>query len=419
MGILKNVRIDIVFLFLIAFAFRFSVSFLPAFEYDQSAYRFWSQRLTEEGFSNFYSTEVFTNNPTGYLYVFWFLGFIKQILLPGLSFSSPNFDLLLKLPANVGDLISGFIIYKIITRFLNKKWGVLAFALYVFNPATFFNSAIWGQYDGFSTMIILAAFYTLLQIKKPEFSAILLVIAFATKPQAIFLLPISVLLFLNYFPRKRWLTAAVSAILTALVIYLPFFPNNPVAGLIYVNFGSSKLFDCTTCFAFNLWGIFGNWGEDSKLFFNLPLVAWGVILTIISQFLIFLGPVTFFKRKFNSILNEPTIYLTASVSVLACYMFLTRMHERYLFPTFSLLLLAALLMRSKFLMALYVFVSLVHTLNLYLPYSYYNNHLSLTTPLANFLSQHFRVLSLLLLTSFLSLLIYFFKIVSKSNAKEY
>lgn len=398
MGILIT-KINLYILLIVVLFFRLSLSLLPAFEPDQSAYRFWSKRLVEEGPVKFYSNDIFTNNPLGYLYIFWLVGY----------FSSES-DLLLKLPANIADILSGLIIFSIIKKRLNEKWALLGFSLFVFNPAIFFNSSIWGQYDGFATPFVLLSSYFIIIRKLPEVSSSFFALAWTVKPQALVLAPLLILNILRFYSAWRWLSSFVIFLVTALIIYLPFFPTNPLQGLFYVNINSAQLFNCTSCFAFNFWGIFGNWHNDLNQLLSLPLVIWGMIILAI-----FLLPFLFLK---SLIFKSPYVYLTAAVSIMAFFTFLTRMHERYLFYIFPFLLLAALLLKSRVLIFFYLLISLLSTLNLYLPYAYYNKHLNLPSSLTKLLLSNFEILSLIMVLTFLSLYLYYFKVIKSHENKD-
>lgn len=399
---------NILFFIIVTLTLRLFLSTLPSFEYDQNAYRAWSARLVELGPSQFYSSEFFTNNPLGGLYIFWLVGFLKTIFLPDLSFFSKDFDLLLKLPANIADIISGLIIYLFIKRKVNNRWAIAGYLLYVLNPALIFNSSIWGQYDGISTIFLLITTYAILIKKIPELSALTFAIAWTIKPQAIVFAPILILLILLTQKPIRWVTSTSVFLLALIILYLPFFPDNPILGLIYVNQNSAGLFNCTTCFAFNLWGIFGNWQNDLQRFFNIPLGIWGVILLLAN-----LLPILFFK-PFRLRFKPPYFYFTTAISIMAFFMFLTRMHERYLFPFFPFMLLATIMLRSKILIGFYISISGLHLLNLYLPYAYYNNLAKITNLPVNNLINNFGSLSFISFLSFILLFIYYLIYVKRN-----
>lgn len=383
---------------------RLLLSFFPAFEYDQNAFRFWTDRLVEVGPAHFYSSVVFTNNPLEILYFFWLIGFLKSTILASVITPS-NIDLFLKLAANTSDLATGFFIYKIIKEKLSAKAGNIAALLYIFNPGLTFNSAVWGQYDSVAILFLVLSIYYCFIKRTPVICSIFFSLAWITKPQALALVPFLFFFFFKNFKPIQWVYSLLSFIITAVIIFLPFFPNNPLYGIYSVNIGSTNLFGCTTCNAFNFWGIFGNWKNDADLFLNISLLNWGFILLAAFLMIIFS-----FKQIKGNIL-----YFTLSVSMLAFFMLLSRMHERYMTYFFPFLLLSAILLKSKILISFYAFFSLVFLLNLYLPYAYYNNLAKITNLPVNILMDHFSSFSFVSFFGFILLFFYYLGYVKKNS----
>lgn len=380
------------------------MSFLPAFESDQNAFRFWTYRLVEVGPTHFYSSSVFTNNPLGILYFFWLIGSLKNTVLSNII-SSSNIDLFLKLAANAADLATGLLIYKIIKERLNVRAGNIAASLYIFNPGLTFNSAVWGQYDSVAILLLVLSIYYCLIKKNPALCAVFFSLAWITKPQSLTLVPFLLFFFLKNFKPVQWLYALLAFMATAVVVFLPFFPSNPLYGIYFVNIGSANLFTCTTCNAFNFWGILGNWKVDADLFLNISLLYWSLILLAVLLLVIFI-----FKKTRGEIL-----YFTISVSMLASFMLLTRMHERYLTYFFPFIILAAILLKSKILLTFYAFFSLVLLLNLYLPYAYYNNLAKITNLPVNTLMNYFSHFSFVSFLGFLLLFFYYLGYAKKNS----
>jgi len=388
-----------------------ALSFLPAFEYDQNAFRFWSIRLAEFGPAQFYSNEVFTSNPVGFLYILWGIGLIKTGLLShSLLFQSNQYyDLLLKLPANIADLASAVLIYLMIKRKLSEHWALLGFTLYAFNPGIIFESAIFGQYNGITVFFLLLSTYSILVKRAAGISSCFVAIAWTLKPQTIAFIPVLGLLIILKTKPLEWFRSFFTFLITLLLIYFPFFPTNPFFGLFYVNEKAISLFSCTSCFAFNFWGIFGNWQNDLQTFMMIPYVYWGIILLFVS-----LIPILFLK-PFSLRFNPPYFYLTAAITIMAFFMLLTRVHERYLFLFFPFLLLAAIMLKSKMLIIFYIFMSTLYLLNIYMPYAYYNNHIQITNLPVNFLIDNFKKISLISFSSFVLFFIFFLKYVKHNQ----
>lgn len=381
------------------------MSTFPAFESDQNAFRFWTDRLITLGPSHFYSSNEFTNNPLGILYFFWLIGFLKSTLLSNIITYS-NIDVFLKLAANLADLATGFLIYKIIKEKLNFKLANMAALLYIFNPGLIFNSAVWGQYDGVAILFLVSSIYFCFIRKNPIISSIFFSFACIIKPQSLQLAPFLLFYFIKNFKPLQWLNSFLAFIVTALILFFPFFPKNPFNGINYVFSGSTNLFNCTSCNALNLWGIMGNWQNDMNLFLNIPLLFWGIFILLIFLILIF-G----LKN-----LKEDILYFTIAVSMLAFFMLLTRMHERYLSYFFPFILLAAFILKSRILVGFYLFFSIIFMLNLYIPYAYYNNYAKITNLPFPDLFSYFGHFSLISFLSFILLFIYYLKNVIHTKA---
>lgn len=386
--------------------FRIYLSTFPAFDFDQSAFRFWSLKLAEKGPANFYYSDFFSSNPIGYFYFLWLNGSFIQHFAPWIANNQIVLDLLLKLPANLADIIAGIFIYYLVS----KKWGNIAgligFSFYTLNPAIYFNSSVWGQYDGIAALSLLLTIFFILVKKLPILSLIFYAISLTLKPQTIFLAPVIGLTLVYFYKFKYWIYSALAFLLTLIIIYLPFFPSNPLYGIYFANQGSASLFNCTTCFALNFWGMFGNWQNDLNKFLGVSYLTWGILIsaTLLSLVL--------FTKPIRIKLQIPYVYLTCSMVSLIFFSFLTRIHERYLFSFFIFFLIGALLLRSGLLIILYWILSGFHFLNLYLAYLYYQN-LNKPNEQVDFLMANFNSLSIIFSLVVLAVLLVYFLIASK------
>lgn len=98
-------------------------------------------------------------------------------------------------------------------------------AFYVYNPAVFINSALWGQVDSFFTLIVISA-AVMLSERKVAASAALFAAAVMMKLQGIIFLPV---LFFELAGQRRAdviFKAAACALGTAAAVALPFSLNN-------------------------------------------------------------------------------------------------------------------------------------------------------------------------------------------------
>ena len=336
----KNKNIILILFF--GLVIRLAFSFFGTLKLDQGTFMGWSNSLIENGFSNFY--KGWSDYLPGYLYVLWLLGKVRGVI--------PDI-LLYKLPAILADLATGFLIYKIVAKFKNQRWGLVASSLYIFNPAILANSTLWGQIDSISSLFSLLSIY-LLPVTCP-LSAIALSLGTLIKPQVAF---IAVVIFLMMIKNKWKLTAMLSYIFLSLTIFvlgfLPFANGENIFSFIVkrlsISFGQ---YPYTSINAFNFWGIFGFWNKDSGTF-PLMIVGMAVVLIILG-FVLF----RIWKKKGWE-------YCLATIMFLASFLFLTRMHERHLLPLFAPLIISVSLVPD--LLIPYIGLSLTYLANMY--YSY-------------------------------------------------
>ena len=239
-------------------------------------------------------------------------------------------------------------------------------AIYLFNPVTWYDSAIWGQVDAFGALLSLATVALLID-GHAEAATAMAVLAGLAKPQyGVVLVPILAVVLLRRHlfqpgsgPRvtagPRWYrtwsdretgiwrlvsSAAVGASLL-FVVTAPFGMDLP---RLIVQYGKAAgTYPFLTVNALNPWALigagdqapmaeagFGRWPLDTMpLLGPIPGVMVGTALLAIG-FLI--GLALLARRGDRTAILLATAYLCLAFFVLP-----TRVHERYLFPVFALL----------------------------------------------------------------------------------
>lgn len=333
---------NILLVLFFALVLRLAFSFFGTLHLDQGTFIAWSNILLKDGPRNFYNS--WSDYLPGYLYFLWGLGRINLFgFLPQ--------DLLYKLPANIADLLTGFLIYKILSKSKGEKWGIIGAAIYLFNPAVFGNSAIWGQVDSLTALTSIMAIYLL------PFNYILSAVSLSAgtliKPQTAFIFP--VILFMMLKNRKKigdYFIYCLTGLLVFTAGFVPFWNHGNLISFIYERLGvSASQYPYTSVNAFNFWGLIGFWKPD-----NIYFQFGGYIFVFAA--LIFL----FFK---SWKVKNPEYHLLSFVFG-ASFLFFTRMHERHLLPIFAPLTIAAI--ENPYLLIPYVGFSLTYVANLY--YSY-------------------------------------------------
>ncbi|HKC14462.1 MAG TPA: hypothetical protein VKC89_00640 [Patescibacteria group bacterium] len=400
-----------IFLFAVLFL-RIILFNIPSFQIDMNAWESWSYRLVTLGLSNFYSFDYFADYFPGYLYILWIFGSFYHFIFPQLSFSNIGFEFMVKFITTLFDIGTAYYIYKIVNKYL-PKFSKFAALFYLVNPAVIFNSSVWGQIDGIFTFFLVYSCFLLTEVKKPIESSFVSSIAVLIKPHSLALLPAFVLYNFKFY-EKYLVVVLLILLLVPIIMSIPFFPNNPVLGLVSLSRSSANVYPFTSLFAFNFWGILGWWKSDKSSLFSLSYQIWGFVLYAVSMIFILYPAV---KNKIKS----KHFYLVSFLSFMSFYLFLTRMHERYLFASLAFILIAAFINKSKLLGLIYFFISIVHFINLWYVYYYYNFVYNDIKTGNNFfymaIDGNKTILSLAVIACFVTVLVYYYKSFNEKISK--
>ena len=260
------------------------------------------------------------------------------------------------------DIGIGVLIYYFLRRFLSHRprLALTASAVYLFNPAVWYTSTIWGQIESMPLFFILLSYWLVYSHKflpaHLAFAAALL-----SKQSTIIFFPVFLAFSLLRMGFKLTLKGLVLQIVLLYFVYLPFFtaaspfwPITTYLNRIRTGSGSDYISD----HAFNLWALttrLAKISDSRPAVFSLPsgtvaTAAFGILYLCLLLLLI--------KRPgYKNI-----FFLNAVIPALA-FLVLTRMHERYFAPVLPFLVLAAAF--SPGLWLVYVAGSVVHLANLY------------------------------------------------------
>lgn len=331
------------------------------FSTDMQLFAGWATTLARVGPGSFYATATGADYPPGYMYVLWLLGNAPASALP----------LLLKVPAILADLGIAFIVYWAARRWLGERAGLIAAALYLFIPVTWYDSALWGQVDAVGALLLIASLVLLIE-KRSEAAIALAMLAILVKPQEaiglVVVLPVLVRRHLILSgSRRRSLTSAVAGG-AALVLPLLPFDIGGIAGLLRLFQSDADRYSVLTANAFNIWALVGStplaqifgsggaWTPDSLV------VAGGMTAVALgATVLVAIGLVVAGGLLIRD--GRVPILLGFAVVAFAFYAVPTRVHERYLFPFFT----AGALLAAEFIAASagYLFVGALNAINLH------------------------------------------------------
>lgn len=421
----------IVVLLLGGLILRLPLAFLPGFGVDIGTFTAWADRLATDGPWNFYGDAFFTDYAPGYMYVLWFIGELNQ----SFNFSPGVYEYVLKVPAIVADLASAYLLYRLLEDVRPQiRYG--AVGLYLVFPASLLIGPIWGQVDSVLAFFVLLSIYYISR-ERPLAGAVAFTVGFLMKPQAIAALPFLAFWIMRQHPPewkqmaegirlpvppRVWVQCVVVPMAVLLVLITPFFTYKPWELI-------SQLYDATNVenyrvnsfWAYNFWTVFGlfdgGFRPDSETFLGVQTRIWGF-----GMFGASLASVLYFMRRSR---GTGALALGTALCMLAFYMFLTRMHERYVFAFFLPFLAACALIHSRALWASFFALGAVHFLNLYHVYVYYYpNELRVEGiyrwfERSNFLGtglETVQVLSLIMFTSFPLLVLISYALSSRRPA---
>ncbi len=341
--------------------------FFTGFGNDTACFSSWANRVYSVGFSNFYAEDYFSDYPPGYLYILYPIGLLVSVFQ--ITSYSPLHLLLLKTPAIVCDLILSYIIYKEALPILDEKKAQFLCLCYLFNPAAFFNSAIWGQVDAVFTLAVVVMILSLVH-KKPLYAYIAFGAGILLKPQTLVFTPVLMAgildqIILHDFSVKNFfknLGQGLIVILCMVLLALPFGLDNVISQ--YTDTLSSYAYAAVN--AFNFWGWFGlNWISISNKFLGITYQTWGMVFIVLAVLVMLYLSIS--KPK------EDTKYpLLGAFLILTVFTFSTKMHERYMYPGLILLLLAYLFKPTKELLVSYLLFTFFHLYNTAYIYFYYD-----------------------------------------------
>jgi len=301
--------------------------------FDIRTFREWASAAANSLFQ-VYSGRRPSDYPPLYMYVLYLIG-----KLGGIPALTPHIVVLLKLPSIFADIATSYLIYKFSKKHLSISASLLLSAFYIFNPAVFINSTVWGQVDSFFTLFIVSAVFCLCE-GRIGVSSLLFTAAILMKPQGIIFLPVLFFELIRSRKLGSFLKAAAFSLLAAVAVVLPFAVH--YGPMWIINLYSSTLgeYRYASVNAFNFFSLLGaNFTNDSTTLFIFSYYIWGMIaivaVTAISG-LIYL--------KGNNTKFAPGIALLLISGV---FTFSSRMHERYLFPAVALAILAYIYIKDR------------------------------------------------------------------------
>ena len=250
----------ILIIFLAGFLLRLFLS-VQIYSGDVNNHISWAKDVLTNGFSGMYERDLYSiygteplNYPPIPVFLFsiffalynlvyqtaWNINLAVPEFPSGLIFFLQDQDTLpafLKLPIILADLGIAFMVFLFAKKMLGlpSRISILASSLILFNPAFFYNSALWGQIDALPLFFVLASFYFLFFSNK-LYALPFFALALLSKQTAVVFLPVFVFYFLRNFNAQTLIKGILGALVLFWLAFLPFYRTGNLLAFPFVTY---------------------------------------------------------------------------------------------------------------------------------------------------------------------------------------
>jgi Gpi18-like mannosyltransferase len=271
--------------------------------------------------------------PPASVYLLWLSGWLGRALRPG----GEVLRVIVETPPLIADLLIGLTIFFAATLTRGPRIGMVAMLLFALNPALIFDTVVWGQSDSVVALAMLVAILLVL-MKQTRLGWCAAAIGVLSKPQAFSMLP----------PLALWTVIDVgiaeSAVCAALFIativlgILPYQIGHPLNWMLLVYRDLANRYPGASMGAFNFLGLIGGIGKsETDTFGGVSYFLIGIALASAAYAV---SALMVLRAR-----RESGVMTAIFVALFGFFMFLPRMHQRYMY--YSLVLLALLAVNSR------------------------------------------------------------------------
>lgn len=370
---------------LLGFSLILRVAIAPwayGFQYDMDTFGSWAQTLVAYPYDEFYAVAPSPDHLPGDLYLHHALGELF-LLFGGENFHGDAYRFLLKLVPSVMDIAMAVVIWGIARRLVGEGIAREGALFYALNPATIFLSAVWGQWDVVSSLIMMIGL-AIVWFNPSRWLLAIPLFAWAVMikpPLALLCLTGLLALVLGDARRGRgvWqivqrrfmsvVAASIIGIAMILVLILPFdtgLPGMDTRWSLMDRVGVAvDMYPYTTLGAANIWmiplGSPDRVSDTAGYFLGLTGQSWGMVL--------FAGAIAYIAvvllKRWRLHVPVTLVVWAMATANYAYFLLPTRSHERYMYPAVMLvILLATLCGKERRITWIAAAVSMVYFLNL-------------------------------------------------------
>ena len=315
---------------------------LPGFWFDNhDCWEAWAHHIHINGLRNAYGST--TDYMPIYQYFLWVYG-----KLMGTEKAITDDIPFLRCITLAFDFLGIWVVYK----WIDKKTTYYALiAICIMNVAYTYDTIIWGQMDGTLSALVFLAIYSGWKGNN-LWSAIFMVLAFNFKVQAIVIVPVWGLLFINNYLINRNIKTIIypvtSAIILQTLILIPFMMGQySISSIYHIILNSFHKYPTISIRAANCWQWFFTGVRFDKLLYapdsnilvaGITFKQAGLMLFFLSSFFALLPTIKLVLKNVKSgpkkKLSRELIWATGAMVYMLFYFFNTEMHERYCHPAF-------------------------------------------------------------------------------------
>ena len=336
----KTEYIKYIIIGLTAFISRAVTAFLSNNRLDIAEYLNWAIGL-QGGMTTAYLRMPNLDYPPMHLPVLYVSGRI----IGWFSLSEPQAFFLIKLVPIMVDVLACLLIYKVVRAKCASsdnavKYAFIAAMLYALNPAVLLNTAWWGQTDGLIMFFAVLVCY-LAENKHYKWATAVTALAVLTKIQGLFILPILGLELLRTKNLKTIILSAAVFLAVFIAGLAPFAFHTSLFNMVErIYFNAAGLRPIASLRAFNFHAMLGG--------SNIP--DYYTPIGQLSFFVIGIGMTTIIFAAFTVYYltrKRTNIWLGMMFVFYTIFMFMPRMHERYMIYILPLLLIASFTIESE------------------------------------------------------------------------